>query len=280
MNNLFKYVIGGSFAVGSLALIISAPKTVGNLKPLENQRMQESAMFDVFTDKETGDMYGYIEGASGEQRFVKMDKNSENKVRQEKINEERELAREESLAREKLAREQSKAATRPVVVSVNKNDVRSGEIFSVDDKWKDFEINTRIKYRRLEDAMLYRLAIKAPVKTINEGKSPDCRFSSEKEKELENLVANQDNTLRLRFKDSDDFWVQDYIIPLGTEKAGDKITTAIDGYYRDDCDKKNKLVFHGQIKDLDLPGFSWVDDGKLLFKGVKLTKPDDDKKDK
>ena len=94
MNNLFKYVIGGSFAVGSLALIISAPKTAGNLKPLENQRMQESAMFDVFTDKETGDMYGYIEGASGEQRFVKMDKNSENKVRQEKINEERALARD------------------------------------------------------------------------------------------------------------------------------------------------------------------------------------------
>ena len=77
----------------------------------------------------------------------------------------------------------------------------------------------------------------------------------------------------------DDFWVQDYIIPLGTEKAGDKITTAIDGYYRDDCDKKNKLVFHGQIKDLNLPGFSWVEDGKLLFKGVKLTKPDDEKKD-
>ena len=237
--------------------------------------MQESELFSVFTDKETGDMYGYIEGAGGEQRFVKYDKNSENKVRQEKINEEKALARQEA-----LAREQAKAPTRPVVVSVNKNDVRSGEIFSVDDKWKDFEINTRIKYRRLEGAMLYRLAIKAPVKTINEGKSPDCRFSTQKEKELENLVANQDNTVRLRFKDSDDFWVQDYIIPLGTERAGDKITTAIDGYYRDDCDKKNKLVFHGQIKDLDLPGFSWVDDGKLLFKGVKLTKPDDDKKDK
>ena len=111
---------------------------------------------------------------------MKYDKNSENKVRQEKINEERALARQEA-----LAREQAKAPTRPVVVSVNKNDVRSGEIFSVDDKWKDFEINTRIKYRRLEDAMLYRLAIKAPVKTINEGKSPDCRFSSQKEKEFQ-----------------------------------------------------------------------------------------------
>ena len=274
MNNLLKYALAGSIGLGSFAIVISAPWTARNLKPLKNERMQESELFSVFTDKETGDMYGYIEGAGGEQRFVKYDKNSENKVRQEKINEERALARQEA-----QAREQAKAPTRPAVVSVNKNDVRSGEIFSVDDKWKDFEINTRIKYRRLEDAMLYRLAIKAPVKTINEGKSPDCRFSSQKEKELENLVANQDNTVRLRFKDSDDFWVQDYIIPLGTEKAGDKITTAIDGYYRDDCDKKNKLVFHGQIKDLDLPGFSWVDDGKLLFKGVKLTKPDDDKKD-
>ena len=275
MNNLLRYALAGSIGLGSFALVISAPRTAKNLKPLKNERMQESELFSVFTDKETGDMYGYIEGAGGEQRFVKYDKNSENKVRQEKINEERALARQEA-----LAREQAQAPTRPAVVSVNKNDVRSGEIFSVDDKWKDFEINTRIKYRRLEDAMLYRLAIKAPVKTINEGKSPDCRFSSQKEKELENLVANQDNTVRLRFKDSDDFWVQDYIIPLGTERAGDKITTAIDGYYRDDCDKKNKLVFHGQIKDLDLPGFSWVDDGKLLFKGVKLTKPDDYKKDK
>ena len=273
MNKIWIYALAGSIGLGSFALVISAPRTAKNLKPLKNERMQESELFSVFTDKETGDMYGYIEGAGGEQRFVKYDKNSENKVRQEKINEEKALARQEA-----LAREQAKAPIRPVVVSVNKNDVRSGEIFSVDDKWKDFEINTRIKYRRLEGAMLYRLAIKAPVKTINEGKSPDCRFSTQKEKELENLVANQDNTVRLRFKDSDDFWVQDYIIPLGTEKAGDKITTAIDGYYRDDCDKKNKLVFHGQIKDLDLPGFSWVDDGKLLFKGVKLTKPDDEKK--
>ena len=62
MNNSLKYVIGGSLAVSALALIISAPKTAGNLKPLENQRMQESDLFSIFTDKETGDMYGYIDG--------------------------------------------------------------------------------------------------------------------------------------------------------------------------------------------------------------------------
>ena len=154
MNKIWIYALAGSIGLGSFALVISAPRTAKNLKPLKNERMLK-----VFTDKETGDMYGYIEGAGGEQRFVKYDKNSENKVRQEKINEERALARQEA-----LAREQAKAPTKPVVVSVNKNDVRSGEIFSVDDKWKDFEINTRIKYRRLEDAMLYRLAIKAPIK--------------------------------------------------------------------------------------------------------------------
>jgi len=262
MNNLLKYALAGSIGLGSFAIVISAPWTARNLKPLKNERMQESELFSIYTDKETGDMYGYIDGPRGETRFVKMDKNSENKVRQEKINEEK-----------AIARAQAKGSSAPVV-SVNKNDVRSGEIFSVDDLWKDFDINTRIKYRALEGEMLYRLAIKAPVKTINKGQSPDCRFSSEKEKELENLVANQDNSVRLRFKDADDFWIKDYIIPLGTELAGDKITTAIDGYYRDDCDKKNQLVFHGRIENLSLPGFSWVEDGKLLFKGVKLSKPE------
>ena len=74
MNNLLKYAVTGSIGLGSLALVISAPKTARNLKPLKNERMQESELFSVFTDKETGDMYGYIEGAGGEQRFVKYDK--------------------------------------------------------------------------------------------------------------------------------------------------------------------------------------------------------------
>ena len=179
-----------------------------------------------------------------------MDKNSENKIRQERLNEERE------------------GSKKTVDVSVE-------ETFTFDDKWKDYEINTFLKYKESEGVMLYRLAIKAPVKTINnKGQSIDCRFSSEKEKELENLVLNQGNSVRLRFKDKDDFWINDFIIPLGTKAAENFRTTSIDAYSRDDCDKKNKLVFHGQIKDLDLPGFSWVEDGKLLFKGVKISDPE------
>jgi len=253
MNNSLKYVIGGSLAVSALALIISAPKTAGNLKPLENQRMQESDLFSIFTDKETGDMYGYIDGPGGETRFVKMDKNSENKIREERLKEENE-------------------SNAPVDISLKE------EIFSFDDKWKDYEVNTFIKYRSREGTLLYRLAIQAPVKTINKGQSIDCRFSSEKEKELENLAANQDNSVRLRFKDKDDFWISDFIIPLGTPAAENFMTTSIDAYSRDDCDKKNKLVYHGILNGISFPDFSLVKDGKLLFKGVKLTDPDDDKK--
>ena len=255
MNNFLKYAVAGSIALGSLAFVISAPRTARNLKPLKNERMQESNMFDIFTDKETGDMYGYIDGPGGEQRFVKMDKNSENKIRQERLNEERE------------------ASKTTVEDSVE-------ETFTFDDQWQDYEINTFLKYKDSEGVMLYRLAIKAPVKTINnKGQSIDCRFSSQKEKELENLVLNQGNSVRLRFKDKDDFWIDDFIIPLGTAAGDNKRTTVIDGYRRDDCDKKNKLVFHGIEGGVSFPGFSSIKDGKLLFKDVKLTDPDDAKKE-
>ena len=123
MNNLLRYALAGSIGLGSFALVISAPRTARNLKPLKNERMQESNMFDIFTDKETGDMYGYIDGPGGEQRFVKMDKNSENKIRQERLNEERE------------------ASKTKVEDSVE-------ETFTFDDQWQDYEINTFLKYKK------------------------------------------------------------------------------------------------------------------------------------
>ena len=46
--------------------------------------MTLSEQFDVLTDKETGNIYGWIEGKDGERRFVKMDKNSENAIRKER----------------------------------------------------------------------------------------------------------------------------------------------------------------------------------------------------
>jgi len=259
MNNFFKYVIGGLLAVSSLALIISAPRTARNLKPLKNERMQESQMFNVFTDKETGDMYGYIDGPAGERRFVKLDKNSENKVRQEKINYEIAIAK----------------------ASVDEKDEVSAQTFSFDTNWEGYEINTFLKYRpdgRSGD-LRYRIAFKAPEKILEKGQSESikCKFSSGKEKELKNLAANQDNYLRLRFKDKDDFWIQDLEIALGTDLAEDFSSTSIDATSRDDCDKLNKLVFHGTIESY-FPDFSLVKDGKLLFNDVKITNPPDDSK--
>ena len=230
--NKWWYLLGGSFAVAFLAVVVSGPKVAENLRPLKNDRMQEG--FDVFTDKDTGKIYGYIAGAGGERRFVQMDKNSENKVRKERIEAEAKAAKEAA----KLARERA------------------------------------VKWRTRERKMLYRLSITAPSTLItNDSGEPNC-ISSERESELISLVTGKDNEVRLRFKDSDDFWLRDFLIPLSQKKAQDFKTTAIDAFYKDDCGNTNQFVFHGRLDNFSPPDYTWVEDGKLLFSGVKITKPE------
>ena len=272
--NKWWYLLGGSFAVAFLAIVVSGPKVAENLRPLKNDRMQEG--FDVFTDKDTGKIYGYIAGAGGERRFVQMDKNSENKVRKERIEAETKAAKEAA----KLARERAEAAGEyvapllPVTVSKSKLDVRSGEIFSKDGEFEGFLVNSRVKWRTRERKMLYRLSITAPSTLItNDSNEPNC-ISSERESELISLVTGKDNEVRLRFKDSDDFWLRDFLIPLSQKKAQDFKTTAIDAFYKDDCGNTNQFVFHGRLDNFSPPDYTWVEDGKLLFSGVKITKPE------
>ena len=272
--NKWWYFIGGSFAVAFLAIVVSGPKVAENLRPLKNDRMQEG--FDVFTDKDTGKIYGYIEGAGGERRFVQMDKNSENKVRKERIEAETKAAKEAA----KLARERAEAAGEyvapllPVTVSKSKLDVRSGEIFSKDGEFEGFLVNSRVKWRTRERKMLYRLSITAPSTLITkDSNEPNC-ISSERESELISLVTGKENEVRLRFKDSDDFWLRDFLIPLNQKKAQDFKTTAIDAYYKDDCGNTNQFVFHGRFDNFSPPDYTWVEDGKLLFSGVQITKPE------
>ena len=272
--NKWWYLLGGSFAVAFLAIVVSGPKVAENLRPLKNDRMQEG--FDVFTDKETGKIYGYIAGAGGERRFVQMDKNSENKVRKERIEAEAKAAKEAA----KLARERAEAAGEyvapllPVTVSKSKLDVRSGEIFSKDGEFEGFIVNSRVKWRTRERKMLYRLSITAPSTLItNDSNKPNC-ISSDRESELISLVTGKDNEVRLRFKDSDDFWLRDFLIPLSQKKAQDFKTTAIDAFYKDDCGNTNQFVFHGRLDNFSPPDYTWVDDGKLLFSGVQISKPD------
>ena len=272
MNKL--YIFGGSFAVIFLAMVISGPKVAENLRPLKNDRMQEG--FGVYTDKDSGKIYGFIEGAGGEKRFVQMEKNSENKVRKERLEAEAKAAK----AAAKKARELAEAAgeyiapIRPVAVSKSKLDVRSGEIFSKDAEFEGFLVNSRVKWRTRERKMLYRLSITAP-STIytDDSKEPNC-ISSDKESELISLVTGKDNEVRLRFKDSDDFWLRDFLIPLSQKKAQNFKTTAIDAFYKDDCGNTNQFVFHGRLDNFSPPDYTWVDDGKLLFSGVQISKPD------
>ena len=272
MNRWF--IFGGSFAVVFLAIVISGPKVAENLRPLKNDRMQEG--FGVYTDKDSGKIYGFIEGAGGEKRFVQMEKNSENKVRKERLEAEAKAAK----AAAKKARELAEAAgeyiapIRPVAVSKSKLDVRSGEIFSKDAEFEGFLVNSRVKWRTRERKMLYRLSITAP-STIytDDSKEPNC-ISTEKESELISLVTGKDNEVRLRFKDSDDFWLRDFLIPLSQKKAQNFKTTAIDAFYKDDCGNTNQFVFHGRLDNFSPPDYTWVDDGKLLFSGVQISKPD------
>ena len=268
------YIFGGSFAVVFLAMVISGPKVAENLRPLKNDRMQEG--FGVYTDKDSGKIYGFIEGAGGEKRFVQMEKNSENKVRKERLEAEAKAAK----AAAKKAREIAEAAgeyvapIRPVAVSKSKLDVRSGEIFSKDAEFEGFLVNSRVKWRTRERKMLYRLSITAP-STIytDDSKEPNC-ISTDKESELISLVTGKDNEVRLRFKDSDDFWLRDFLIPLSQKKAQNFKTTAIDAFYKDDCGNTNQFVFHGRLDNFSPPDYTWVDDGKLLFSGVQISKPD------
>ena len=273
------YIFGGSFAVVFLAMVISGPKVAENLRPLKNDRMQEG--FGVYTDKDSGKIYGFIEGAGGEKRFVQMEKNSENKVRKERLEAESKAAK----AAAKKARELAEAAgeyiapIRPVAVSKSKLDVRSGEIFSKDAEFEGFLVNSRVKWRTRERKMLYRLSITAP-STIytDDSKDPNC-ISTDKESELISLVTGKDNEVRLRFKDSDDFWLRDFLIPLSQKKAQNFKTTAIDAFYKDDCGNTNQFVFHGRLDNFSPPDYTWVDDGKLLFSGVQITKPDTNNSD-
>ena len=272
--NKWWYLLGGSFAVSFLAIVVSGPKVAENLRPLKNDRMQEG--FEVYTDKDTGKIYGYIAGAGGEMRFVQMDKNSENKVRKERIESDEKAAKKAA----KLARERAEAAGEyvaplvTVAVSKSKLDVRSGEIFSKDGEFEGFLVNSRVKWRTRERKMLYRLSITAPSTiTTNDSNVANC-ISSDRESELISLVTGKDNEVRLRFKDSDDFWLRDFLIPLSQKKAQDFKTTAIDAFYKDDCGNTNQFVFHGRLDNFSPPDYTWVEDGKLLFSGVKITKPE------
>ena len=83
-------------------------------------------------------------------------------------------------------------------------------------------------------------------------------------------MKEKDNKVRFRFVDADDFWLRDNLMPLNESKANNYKTTVVDSYHKDSCGFVNKLVFHGRLDKFTLPDYSWVEDGKLIFTGVKI----------
>ena len=276
-RNLIPWVaLGGS----GLAIFLSIPKAAENFKPVDNNRME--SVFEILTDKKTGDIYGWIEGKDGEMRFVKMDENSENKVRneREKAKREREKAKkkEQALA-DGYLEEINEVLMTP---SSNRKDIRSEQIFEKNTTFKDYKVNAKIKYRLRERSMLYRVAIslKDPTDNIT---NPTCKSKDSIKTILDpelrgdrmlSLIKGKDNKIRFRFVDADDFWLKDTVIPLDSKKANNLKTTVIDAYHKDECGNLNKLVFHGQMNGYTLPDYNWVEDGKLLFSGVKVIEPE------
>tara|TARA_E500000331_G_C17120750_1_gene653740 strand:+ start:183 stop:953 length:771 start_codon:yes stop_codon:yes gene_type:complete len=237
------FLLWSALGIGGFTILLSLPKAAENLKLTAQQNTRMSEQLGVITDKETGNIYGWIEGKNGEKRFVKMDKNSENKVRKE---------RDEN--------------DKPVVFQISKkpNDVRSGKIFCRDSTYNKFEIGTCIKYRSREEKMLYKMEVEF-AKNAN---SSQCMDRLE-EKTLLNLINENDNKVRFRFVDADAFWLRDNLMPLNVKKANNYKTTVIDKN-KDSCGKVNKLVFHGRLNKFSLPDYTWVEDGKLLFSGVTI----------
>ena len=240
-----KNILGWSaLGVAVIASLTVIPNSVFNFKPI--QRFEEK--MNLLADSKTGDLFAWIDTSDGPV-LAKLDKNSESSVRGSTY-------------------EEPEVESAPV--KVDSNDVRSGRIFKVSDTYKSgnttFNVNAQIKYRSREGRMLYRVSF-APV--LAEGQTCPTKADDAQLKKIYN-AANK-NVLMFRFNDSDKFWVQDLSAPLGSDVANNKTTTVIDSN-KEGCQIPKEIIFHGRANNFNLPSFNWVDNGKLLFSGVKLAK--------
>ena len=267
-------VISG-IAIG--ATFLGFPKLSSVFKPIVG-RFNETSL-GVITDSDSGDIFSFIESDSGEKRFVKLDKTPEKEVRNinRKISE---LKSEISyLKSENKNLSQILLSLRnrvPGEVDCS-SDVRSGRICEITQNFKEFLISTRIKFRTKEQKMLYRVQISMKPEKIVEINSKEkvmC-ISDNQLKTMESLYKNKEevSSLSLRFEDVDKFWILDTKVPLSESKgSNNKRSTVIDTIDNKDCSNPDAIVFHGKFKDFKLPDYEWVDNGKLLFQGIKFQK--------
>lgn len=254
-----RYIPWGVGALVLIAIFASLSKvstsTAGNKKYAE--RYESGPVGDkgmsTWGDTETGDIYGWITGDNGEYRFVRYDKVSESKARAA-LNGEPEV----------------KIVYKEAPKEETQSDVRSGRIFERSAPYKSgsdlYNINARIKYREKENRMLYRFAVSIAPEIVN-GKPKEC-VTAAQVKRLKAIASTPGSSAQMRFEDSDKFWVKDISVPLAGAAANNKVTSVTDSE-KDKCGNINTLVFHNRA-DMTLPDFSWIDNGKLLFNGVKF----------
>lgn len=241
-------------AVGGVVIAAVSATLAGRTSnvSVESPGRFESTNLGVIGDSMNGDMFGWIDTPDG-RRFVKFDKTSESKAR-------------------------AASAPEPEVRIIYRdrntapaNDVRSGRIFERNDKFvkngTTFAVNTKIKYRDKENRMLYRIAISA-LPSVDKNKKPAECLTTKQESALMSIYTTPSSNAKLRFQDSDQFWIKDMIVPLNPPAASNAKTSIID-VNKDSCGKKSELVFHNRA-NLTLPDFEWIDQGKLLFSGIKF----------
>jgi len=240
-----RLIAWGAAAAGLIAILAAIPRLSQGLKPVE--RFEDK--YNVLADNQTGDIYAWVD-FNGVQRFVKLDKPSEGAVR-------------------KNATPQPEQGT-----EAQEADVRSGNIFEKQGSIKvganSYNVSTKIKYREKEQSMIYRVAISVSPKIDPKTDKPAACISEAQAKSLRSVFENDGSSMDVRFEDSDKFWVKDVTIPLFVKAANNKVTSIIDGI-EDPCGRVKEVVFHGVAQNLSFPEYSWVDNGKLLLKGVKIT---------
>ena len=154
--------IGAIAFAGVGALLASKSSSVS----LESSVRFEDSSMGVIGDSINGDIFGWIDTPNG-RRFVRFDKISESKVRQNSA--------------PKPAKPEVKIIYRDRNAQP-KNDVRSGRIFEKNNKFikggTTFAVNTRIKYRTKENRMLYRVAISALPQIGEDQKPAQCLSKS------------------------------------------------------------------------------------------------------
>lgn len=244
-----KYIPWAAAGAGLIALIAALPKSAQGLKPVERFEHKN----DVLADNQTGDLYAWMRLPDGSARFVKLDKTSEGAVRKG-----------------------ISSTPAPEPASQPAEDVRSGRMFEKQSTLKSggnlYTINTQIKYRGKENAMLYRVAVNVAPPIDPKTRKPLACVTPAQSAALRSVYGAEGSSLKVRLEDTDKFWVKDVSVPLFAKQADNKATTIIDGI-KDSCGRESGIVFHGIAQNLDLADYNWVEDGKLILGSVKFTGP-------